>query len=83
MTSAPLGLEFKRNQIVFEGVTVYKTFDISISLQLSENNSSSYPNIFGFQKTGVPSWQSTSPNRPVGGKIPAVFLNPNGNSLKI
>ena len=74
---------FRQNDIVYENVTVYETFDISIALKLSKNTHSSWPNIFGFQQENVPSWQSTPPHRPRGGKVPAVFLNRKSNSLHI
>ena len=74
---------FKRNKIVYQDITVYKTFDISISLKLAPNNQSSYPNIFGFQQKGVPSWKSETPQRPLGAKVPAVFLKEDTNQLHI
>ena len=52
-------------------------------MNLADNVQSDYANIIGFQKEGVPSWQSQHPERPPGSKIPAVFLYPKRNILHI
>ena len=67
--------------MVYEDVTVHKTFDISISIKLAPNTQSSYPSIFGFQKRGVPSWQAESPQRPLGAKTPAFFIKQGTTSV--
>ena len=75
--------DFQRNTMIYQDITVYKSFDISISLNLAPNIQSNYPSIFGFQQEGVPSWQTKSPQRPLGAKVPAVFFKEGTNRLHI
>ena len=68
------------NDIQFEHTTVFKTFDISIMLNLEKNTQSGWSNIFGFQQKGVKAYDN---GFPVGSRIPAVWLRPNSNALHI
>ena len=70
----------RRNDYHFEDVTVYKTFDISIMLNLERNTESGWSNIFGFQKEGTKAYDN---GYPIGSRVPAVWLRPNSNALHI
>ena len=69
-----------RNNIQFDHTTVYKTFELSIMLNLKKNTESGWSNIFGFQQKGVKAYEN---GYPIGSRIPAVWLRPNSNALHI
>ena len=69
----------RRNEII-RRTTVFKTFEISIMLNLEKNSESGWSNIFGFQQKGVKAYDN---GFPIGSRIPAVWLRPNSNALHI
>ena len=65
----------KQEDYIYRNVTVHKTFEISIMLNLETNNEPECLNIFGFQKGDSELGQ-------YGSRIPAVFLLPKSHEYK-
>ena len=65
----------KQEDYIYRNVTVHKTFEISIMLNLETNNEPNHSNIFGFQKEDFYFNQ-------YGCRIPAVWLLPKSQEYK-
>ena len=63
------------NDYIYQNVTVYKTFDVSIMLYF-EKNRQGWSNVFGFQKQGVK-------DVGMGSRVPGVWLRPFSTVLHI
>ena len=64
--------------LIYEDVTVYKTYDFSVMLNFEENTHKGWSNIFGFFVEGTKVYSGD-----VGSRIPSVWLRPNSNALHI
>ena len=65
----------KQENYIYRNVTVHKTFEISIMLNLETHNEPKHSNIFGFRKDGLRDGS-------YGSRIPAVWLNPKSHEYK-
>ena len=85
--------EITRNNILYDEVFVYNTFDISIHLNLEKNTESQWSNIFAFQKAPKINDEGKDVNaievfsngypESITSLIPAVLLRPNSNAMHI
>ena len=67
----------KQEAYIYNCVTVYRTFEISIMLNLETNTKPNYLNIFGFRKEVLKAYDDrVIGNIPYGSRIPAVFQHP-------
>ena len=65
----------KQEDYIYRNVTVHKTFEISIMLNLETHNEPKHSNIFGFRKEGFM-------DAIYGSRVPAVWLNPESQEYK-
>ena len=65
----------KQEDYIYRNVTLHKTFEISIMLNLETHTEPNIPNIFGFRKEGYKAYdRRVTGNIPYGSRIPAVWL---------
>ena len=67
----------KQEEYIYTDVTVHKTFEISIMLNLETHTEPNFSNIFGFRKEGYKGYDGGVIGQiPYGSRIPAVWLLP-------
>ena len=70
--------QLKRNDVIFDSVTVNPDYEVSIDLNLEKNTNTWWSNILSFMVEGI------NPHGfPQGGRIPAVYLYKESNMLLV